>query len=265
MDIIINDTIDCLPPSAREMVTAGDGFLNFLQCLGYAPSSPPLGDLLRRYHQLEGEWLVVSPIYWEATHNDAMIMADAGALAITPEDSCSLYDDMVSFFVEMGLTLHYHDAKTWLVNVDGQPDLHSQPPYLLLHQSMMPALNVMGTSFYWQRLLTEIQMYLSNHVLAKKIGVNGLWFYGRGAFAFNGQIPILTDDESVRYLAPDTIQTLSFEKPLNKSSILYINDPEKIETMPDLNRFATRWFWNNIAYSIPPENWWKRLYRYLPN
>ena len=76
MDVVINSECNAIPEERKPLVTRKEMHcLIFCFVLVMMPTDPPLADLLRRYHNLDGDWLVLSPVHWQATHNDAMIVA----------------------------------------------------------------------------------------------------------------------------------------------------------------------------------------------
>lgn len=266
MDVIINANIDELPLGCKPLVTHHDYLLNLMTCLGFHEESPPVADFLRQSYQLEGEWLVIEPVYWEATHNDAMIMAAGNQLQLTDDESHTLFTDIAAFLAEDGLSLHYHNAHTWLVKVDGKAKITSRPTNLMLNQSMMSAIKDMDDTLYWQRVMTELQMLLGSHPCnqqeTRPVPINGVWVYGYGRFAFDSNKAIMTDDEHLLASFPVNIARLSLDKPVGSNAIILINDYQKI-VMSDLlaaigNR-SVGWFWNNIAWLTPRKSWWARL------
>ena len=143
-------------------------------------------DALRRLHGLEGDWLIVSPIYWEATHNDAMIMACGEMLDLSDEESRQWFAALAKFLVNDKVTLHYHDANTWLIQFDECPPINAKPVHSLLQQSMMQQLAALDPTLFWSRFLTENQMFFSEHPLNKartgRYPVNGVWIWGSTVF-----------------------------------------------------------------------------------
>lgn len=271
MDVIINANADCLPHGSKQLDTQYNYLLNILHGLGFQEENPPVADFLRQIYNLEGDWLVVEPVFWEASHNDAMIMTAGSHLYLTEEESRSLFRDVALFLAEDGLALHYHNAFTWLVKVDGKPKISCKPASLMLHQSMMPVIKGMDDTMYWQRLLTELQMYLSAHSCRQRDGlmpINGLWFYGDGTFKFAHNTTVVTDDEQLLASFPFNTQRLSFDESKFNHSIVVINDYQK-NTMDNLlsaiGNQPVRWFWNNMAWSTPRKNWWARLGRGVIN
>jgi hypothetical protein len=264
MDIIINNDTEKAPKGSIELITQGNAYLNFLVSLGYEPTAPPIADMLRQYHGLTGKWLMIAPIYWEATHNDAMIIAAGRSLDLTEDESKTWFAAINDFFAEEGLSLYYHNADTWLLKVNDKPSLISVPVHLMINQSIMPALAKMDETLYWQRILTELQMFLTNHPYNKqrenKCPINGVWLYGQGSFDITTTRPIISDDAVLLSRFPTHIKPFVESEPLEKNSIIFRNSQD-YHCKEGIKKYATRWYWNNKAYALPKTHWWQRLFR----
>ncbi|WP_026069435.1 hypothetical protein [Legionella tunisiensis] len=225
MDVVVNGIRDDAPAGSKPLVSYGHYYLNFLSCLGCDPIYPPLADLLRLSHHLEGKWLIASPIHWQATHNDAMVVATGKELELTEDESRLWFAELTQFLKGDNFSPVYHDEQTWLFKIDTKPALKSKSVYTMLHQSMMPALEAMDNTLFWQRLITELQMYLSSHSLngqrQNKLAINGLWFWGSGEFKPSKNRKIVTDDE---VLLANPGKLLEQINPLTPASIMQKND-----------------------------------------
>ena len=184
MDVVINAECAEVPVGSTPLSHQGNYYHHIFSCLLGPIESPPVADLLRRYYGLEGDWLIASPIHWQATHNDAMIVASAHELKLSESESVRFFSALAEFVAAYSIKLHYHDAYTWLLNVDGQPHITAKPVHALLHQSLMPELRTLDSTLFWQRLITEIQMFFSAHPFNKereeKYSINGIWIWGNG-------------------------------------------------------------------------------------
>ncbi len=136
-------------------------------------------------HRLDGDWLVISPIYWQATHNDAMIMAYGEALDLPDDESRRWFAALADFLKDDNVTLHYQDAHTWLIQFAQCPPIHSKPVHMLLQQPLMQHLKTLDPTLFWSRFITENQMFFSEHPLNKaRIGrypINGVWVWDKVA------------------------------------------------------------------------------------
>lgn len=254
MDIIINADIHELPLGVTRLASQGDSLLNLMHCLDFPVEKPPLADFLRQSHHLDGQWLILEPIHWQATHNDALILASGAELALTEETARALFEEVATFLAKDDFQLHYHNAYRWLLKSDGRPALNSLPTAVVRQQSMMAVLKTLDPSLYWQRLLTELQMLLSTHQ------VNGLWCYGEGVFQWPKQLKsVLTDDEQLLQAFPNIMQRLSLESLTTSCVLIQSYQPSQLAVLEALTlKQKTRWFWNNQAYIRPAMSWWRR-------
>ncbi len=173
-----------------------DAIVCLLKAFGYANHTLPVAALLAKYHQLPGVWMVLSPIYWEATHNDAM-MTQAGAA------SREIFDAFQIFVAEAGMRLHYHDAYTWLLQCDAEALPETKPLHLVLNQSMRPMLKALETEPFWLRFLTEAQMFLSR----SQCKINGVWFWGAGACHAREDKPLIIYGDKAWCAAGELLST----------------------------------------------------------
>lgn len=270
MDIVINQKTPSIPPNAEPIDHEGDVFLHLLRCIDDTADSPPMGDLLRRYHGLDGTWLIASPIHWEATHNDAMIVACGDALELDDQRSRELFSVLETFAKEDHITMHYHNASTWLLQCSNKPVIHAKSPHALLHQSMLTHLTSLDDTRYWQKFITEVQMLFTMNPLSKRpqmaYPVNGLWIWGGGALKSTANTPIFCDDHFFKFA-----QLVSHHVHLDKNPsslalpeecILLVEQLSDSERMDLEHRFRNRtvsWYWNNRAYRTQPKRWMTRL------
>ncbi|MBA3536647.1 MAG: hypothetical protein H0T84_08570 [Tatlockia sp.] len=269
MDIIINGEKDAFPLESNALSGQADYYHRILDCLGYEPEHQPLANLLKLYHGLEGNWVIASPVHWEASHNDAMLTAAGRELELSDEESRLWFKEVSDFLKADGFTPVYHDACTWLFKIDDKPKISSQSVQTLLHHSLMPVFSSLDSSIYWQRLLTELQMYLSAHPLNLKrneLTINGLWFWGEGAFELKGRRVIISDDEVLLNYANATesaIIPMTSTTLFSKAQLVIINEPKQIEICrlsEKIKKNTVNWYWNNCSYSSQAASWWSRLW-----
>ncbi|KTD23453.1 Uncharacterized protein conserved in bacteria [Legionella lansingensis] len=269
MQIVVNGETQA-PAGSKQLASHGGYYPNALTCLGCEATNPPLADVLRLFHQLDGQWLIASPVHWEATHNDAMIVAADADLHLDKEESHLWFARVAEFLKASDIECFYHDACTWLLKLDGKPGITSKSVYSILHQSIMPTLNALDKTLFWQRLLTELQMYLSSCPLnmerENKPTINGLWLWGEGEFYPKTQQTILTDDEVFLNLAGELgqFERISSFSILEKDNLILIKYPNHIDLsalQQTVQKNKVNWYWNNLGYSQQPRRWWSRLWR----
>jgi hypothetical protein len=267
MDVIVNGEKDEIPAASKALSRQSSYHHRILDCLGYEPEHQPLANLLKLYHQLEGNWVIASPVHWEASHNDAMLSAAGSDLELSDEESRLWFTEVADFLKADGFTPVYHDAYTWLFKIDDKPKISSQSVQTLLHHSLMPVFSSLDSSIYWQRLITELQMYLSAHPLNLKrqeLTINGLWFWGEGAFELKDRRAIISDDEVLLAYARATKAAISPLTPttlFSKDQLVIINDPKQVCGFAEkIKKYKVNWYWNNCSYSSQARSWWSRLW-----
>ncbi|MBA2710065.1 MAG: hypothetical protein H0U57_05700 [Tatlockia sp.] len=267
MDIIVNGEIDKIPDASIKINRQANYQQHILECLGYGPEHLPMANLLKLYHQLPGRWIIASPVHWEATHNDALITAAGSDLHLSDEESHLWFAEIVNFLKDDGFTPVYYNANTWLFKIDNKPVINSQPLSALLHKSLMPALSALDKSYYWQRLITELQMFLSAHSLnlnRQNLPINGIWFWGEGDF----EIPpakktIISDDPVLLLINTTRINPLNLTIPWDGDELIIVNDPMQVESSgfrEKIKKTKVNWYWNNCSYSVQPKSWWSKLW-----
>lgn len=265
MDVIFNTAAAFEPPKSSLLVSQGAALLNLLAQAGYNPANPPLADVLRQCHHLDGEWLVATPIRWDATHNDAMITAFGEDLKLTEMQSQALFNAYAQYLAEEGLTLFYHDANHWLLRIDTKSSLQAKPVYQLLNQSLMPELDVLDNSLNWQKLITESQMFFAS--FTHNTPVNGVWFWG-GARLSPPKPLALCVDSTFESMATKISSQVSVYNPsisLKAFSVLVFNEWATLTQahQDELKKIPLNWYWNDIAYTPHYPNLFLRFWRTL--
>ena len=269
MDVVINAEITEVPAGHTPITTYGNFYHNILACLDYPKDAPPVADLLRSYYRLDGDWLIASPIHWQATHNDAMITALGSELQLSEIQSRAWFAALAEFVASDISNLYYHDPHTWLLQCDGKPQLTAKPVHTLHHQSMMPELKRLDKTLFWQRFITENQMFFSTHPLNKArtevYPINGLWLWGNGKLQACGQKQLICSDESLwqlaRVLSTNVSEYQSVPSIADNSVLLFseLGQHELCALQTRLQKNKVRWYWNNVAYLTKPRNWWSRF------
>lgn len=269
MKVIINAETDIIPENTTPISGQGNYYTNLLAALGYPTETLPVAALLQRLYRLSGKWLVVSPIHWLATHNDALIVACGEDLRLTQEESDYYFLLLSEFWATENRKLHFHNNHTWLLQVDNSPACHAPSPYTLRSKSIMPALEKIDDTLYWQRVLTEIQMLLNSRRMPfaqSAYPVNGVWIWGEGDWdEKNNEISVVAFDESAQQLAACFTTPVPNESEPSDGLILVHDWPPLPMVLTKLNDYTRNaaWFWNNQAYQYVPKTWWSRFIRTL--
>ncbi len=267
MDIIINERSSQEEDANVSLYDQHHFYLHALACFDSVPEGIPMARFLADQHQLEGEWMIVSPVHWEATHNDAMIVACGKALELNDEEGHQWFEGLKKFTEEDGWTWYYHDAYTWLVQSATHPLPSGKPVYHMIHYSLMPAIQALDKHGYWQKIFTELQMFCSATSIFKKESnpVNGVWFWGMGQFAPHAMKRVITDDAQLyQWCQMKGQAALYFSDTVHfhKDDILAINQASSLD-LPNVKRAIkhnnTRWFWLDEHYEQHKTSWWRNL------
>lgn len=260
MDIIINSTIDSKPFNTIQLPHFSDYFLNILSVLDNPESKIPLADFLAQYYGLKGTWLVVSPIYWQATHCDAFIVESGPSLQLSEEEGQLWFEVLASYFKDVGFRLHYHNAYTWLLLCDELPEIKATPLNLLTQKSILQAVQSLDESGFWQRLFTELQMFFSGHDLNRQRSypINGVWFWGNGHFERTKRKIIYSQDNdaTLAHVLSDDPKRISYPHYV-KEAIFISSTP--LERNSSLSNKPINWYWNNLAFQEKISFWQKLM------
>ncbi|MDF1645490.1 MAG: hypothetical protein P1U61_00705 [Legionellaceae bacterium] len=256
MELIINASkqTDVAPISSMAEV-------RLLKAFGYADNALPVAELLARYHKLSGVWAVLSPIHWETTHNDALMMLG--------DASRDLFEAFQAFLAEDNMQLYYHDVNTWLLRCDAHPFPKTKPLHAVLQHSMRPLLKALETEPFWLRFLTEAQMFLSRYQQT----VNGVWFWGGSAcHAADSRPLVVCGDESEAWhaaarLVSSDVRLYHSDMMIEKNSVCFVPtfSSDILENLgAKLNKHTVNWSWNDTTYMTKPKRFWAKLWGRKP-
>lgn len=269
MDVVINDTAVALPDESIQSEARGDFFYRLLSLCGYSTTHFPLAALLANDHGLKGDWSILSLIHWQATHNDARVIAAAEDLNLTEEISGKWFSALKEFVAEDQIALFYHDANTWLLQHQNRPSVYSPPVFDLYHQSVLSCIKELDATMYWQRFITEAQMFMSEHPLNQgriHLPVNGLWVWGAGELSTTGARPIICGDKKLAEIAYPLSTEVSLYQPQksypDNAILLFSNlDLKHLALLQQqLKKHRVTWHWNNCSYTTKASRWWSRLW-----
>lgn len=273
MDIVIHSNCPSQFEIKQPLKGYGHAYLNLFKCLGYGDDEYPVADWLRQYHGLKGEWIVVSPIYWQATHNDAMLLACGRELNCTDVENRAVFDVFSAFAEEEGLEVYYHDQYMWLLKCGDKPPIKALPPYTLLHQSMFTHLHQLDSTLSWQRFLTEVQMLFAQHLGASS-KINGIWIWGGGRLKTpsNRFIEVFHQNHlemacllstNVYFGGEQVGISASRRRALSKNALFWFDSLTLEEykcLLSQLKPYMVNWYWDNLAYQTPKSSWFKTIF-----
>lgn len=266
MNIVINAQCPYEPlPDIKILETQGTALLNLLLCLGFDASQPPVADALVQLHHLKGSWLVLSPVHWQASHNNAAITAFGSELSIHESELKRLYEAYADYLKVDGVVLYYHDAYTWLISCPADVALSTKPVHQLLNQPLVAELAGLDSGMYWQKILTESQMFFAtteNHW-----AVNGVWVWGGGAPLEKKSMKICADAQNIEMarLCSSQVSLYDASLRLKDYELLLIESPSSLSEVhqEQLKQMPASWYWNNVGYSKRKTHWFTRIWSAL--
>lgn len=267
MNVVVNADYNFSKTDRKIINQQTNYYQNILTCFGYSDMAPPVGDLLRAFHGLKGEWFVASPIRWQATHNDAMLVASDEQLNLNDKDALELFDVFSNYAREKGFQTYFHDKYTWLIHGVDMPLISAIPVQGMIHQSIFPYLKALDKTSFWQQFITETQMLFNEPIqtLDTKLLVNGVWVWGAGSLRAPSSKKCMVsnkDDYALASLLSTQVNYFSVE-PMSKNALLILgcsikqDELEKLEHL--LENYSVCWCWNNLKYTSLPKSWFARL------
>lgn len=265
MNVIINQDNHFYPVHSKKLLTQGHALLNFLAVLGYAQEHLPLAAIYKTLLGLDGDWALLTPIYWQVTHNDAMIVAHGDNVRLSDSESKTAFDSLEKHYSSEGQSLFYYDKNTWLINITHKPKLHARSVFHLLNQSLMPELAQLDSTLFWQKWFTECQMLFASQ--STNFKMNGIWAWGSGTLAEKNKIAVCVDEAYLPFakLCCEQVTLYSPDLNLERFQILLLNDGRllSLKHQQELEHALTCWYWNNSAYSCSRVHWFSRIWRYI--
>lgn len=267
IDVIIHASCENVPPTHASQVSSqiNQSYCQLLQQVGYE-AEWPVANFLAQYYGLKEEWLIVSPIHWEATHNDATIRYADFLLTLSDDESRYLFSIFAEFVAHYDMQLYYHDAKTWLIQAPKQPIAPTTPVHDLIDRSMTSALKQLEKTPFWLRFITESQMFFSQ----EKTVVNGVWLWGEGKINSQSKTTrplLICGDEHWLTAAKELsfqVGCLNKANPVARQGIYFVPNEHwmKVSHLEDyLKNYTVRWHWQNMTYLTRSQSLLSRLLR----
>jgi len=265
MNLIVNADCEALPHGATEYAAYGTALLNLVHCLDFDKDNPPLAQVLSRQYQLEGDWVILSPAQWQATHNNVVVSALNHESGVDVAELKRGFECLSEYFIARGMVLYYHDPYTWLLSTGHQSVLHAKPVYSVSQKLIMQELIDMDETLYWQKVLTECQMFLATQQLNSLI--NGVWIWGSGRIENKKRATVCADPYYFSMASIGATEVFLYQEDCSLSDfdLIIMNDLTTLSTThrAQLDNSAVFWYWNNLSYQTYriPSRWWARLWR----
>jgi len=261
MDIVVNANA---PTPPEKSTTIQEPFYwNLIKRLHKDGTSIPLANFLARLNgRKESDWIIVSPIHCQATHNDAFITAYGDDLALSEEESVAIFSLIKDFLAEEVSEWLYYSPSLWLARLGSMPSPKSVEPHTIFHQSLLPHLRSLDDTHAWLRLFTEIQMLLaaqSKEGRQASTKVNALWFWGQGALALQGHKVFCEDHHLSATLRAFNVSCV--DNITEADTIVLLNaDARTTESMRDWTKNKScNWYWNNKTEKVHAQTVWQRI------
>lgn len=136
----------------------------------------------------EGHWFIVQPAHIHVAR-DHLVLTDVGQLDLDEADSRRLFNSALPLFEEIGRTLLYVDAATWLLRADDWAGLRTSSPQAASGRNIDIWMPEGPGELAWRKLQNEVQMqWFSESInddreMRGKKPVNSLWIWGGAAAA----------------------------------------------------------------------------------
>jgi hypothetical protein len=149
-------------------------------------NSPPIaGALLRRHHPelAQGYWFILHPAHIHVAR-DHLVLTDISQLALEDADSRRLFQSAQNLFEEIGRTLVYVDAATWLMRADDWANLRTSSPQAANGHNIDIWMPAGPGEQAWRKLQNEVQMQWFSESLNEhreqrgQKAINTLWLWG---------------------------------------------------------------------------------------
>ncbi|MGL6030059.1 MAG: hypothetical protein ACRC0B_02970 [Legionella sp.] len=260
MDVVINSECIQLPKHSVALETQGCALLNYLTCLGYTHNQMPLAALLAQSRALDGDWVVLSPVFWQASHNNAVIVATGDSLELSEDESRYWFELFSKVFAVGGDRTYFYDAHTWLFSGANMPGLYARPAVQLINQPIMPELSQLGDSMYWPKMFTEGQMFFAAH--ADESIINGLWAWGGGDIVLSSK-RVVADESFLAIARLSAIDVIAYNPSISLQAcdILLIDSIDVLSNEHKKILSKAKCYWRNRAYVN--SSWLTRFWRSL--
>ena len=259
---MIHVIINALQKSLSPHDSQGLWQKNLLRAMG----QKGLGAFLAQQMGLpSGQWMVVSPVHCQVTHNDAMIIATCQEFEwqSAMED---YYQSFVKWMAQDGIPVHRFSNTIWLMDASHLPELNTLPLDEMNHRSLQPYLSNLPSP--WLKWWTEVQMMLHGVYGQGPYAVNAVWPWGGGVLPTFDNIWTLSENHLYREMLKIYPQVAVWQShvKLKDQAIFLIEDTEQslLSKLP-LNQFVSHWWWLDTHAEIPAKTmwdtfkgWWKR-------
>ena len=162
-----------------------------------ADNSPSLGPALAHAANLsavQGCWFVLQPVHIHIAR-DHLVLTDPRQLQLDESHARTLFDIARPLFEEVGQTLLWIDAATWLLRADDWEALRTASPDAACGHNVDIWMPQGEQARDWRRLQNEVQMHWHGHAVNDERAaqgqkpVNSIWLWGGADAAPDAEPP----------------------------------------------------------------------------
>lgn len=256
IQVIINAPKDCNLTAEKQ----GLWQINLLKLF----SQTGIANFLARQQGLpDGNWVLISPVHCQTTHNDAMIIGNCKE----PEWQSTIevyYEHFVNWVAQDGIMIHRLEGCLWLMNAQTFPDLATPSLQEVQHRSLSPFLSNMPS--FWLKWWTEVQMVLHQVKVQGPYVVNAVWPWGAGTYVLKNTIFVLSKNHLYHQLLKANVPVEVWQPhvKLNGKEVFLIDADEQHlwEQLP-INQYDSHWWWLDTNEEKPGKTLWNALKEWL--
>jgi len=194
----------------------------------------------------EGQWHIATPIHWEASHNDVMIVAE-GPQAFT-QAALHVFQQ---FLEADGIEVYPYSSHLWLFQTTQMSPLDSACLYQVMNCSFKNFLVDLPTD--WRTWFTEIQMLFYRELKPSHSPINGVWVWGTGDLHLPQEIWAMGDFPGIE-AKPWTLKT-----PLLAEGVLLVGASHATQIESFFSKQDVQWWWRDQFYQILKPSLWQKL------
>lgn len=195
----------------------------------------------------EGQWHIASPIHWEASHNDVMIVAE-GPQAFT-QAALQVFQ---KFLGTDGIEVHPYSSNLWLFQTTQLSVLNSACLHQVMHRSFKNFLVELPAD--WRTWFTEIQMLFHQELKPSHSPINGVWVWGTGNVHLPPQeIWTMGDFPGVN------TKPWTPKKPILTEGVLLVGASHAAQIEALFSNQDVQWWWRDQYYQMLRPSLWQKL------
>jgi hypothetical protein len=221
--------------------------MNLARTMG---SCQGIAELLAKNMNLsEGNWCLASPIFWQATHNDAMVVG------LAEQDSSAYFQAFSKFLVQDQSTAFKISHDLWIFDAHFLGETNVSDLNQVMHQSLNSYIQAMPSR--WRTWWTEIQMLFQTIDTPSSYVLNGIWPWGGGPWVVSKPIYVYQDTSAFAELELPKWEGKTWPK----SGVILVTQDQGLEVYNQLKNASlrVRIWWKDGYEEHQPKSVWQRL------